>query len=123
MATTCTNESGGFVRCQKAGETAEWDTQTFLAHLAARGVPVGVGSAGCGEDDAGPFVRIHLPTGYDPTADVEAFVSPPNEFRQSKSYLRKRRQDIKAKTPAQRIATPANEQDLLALMNLIRSEG
>jgi hypothetical protein len=122
MATTCSNEADGFVRCQKAGEQDAWDTEALVAHLAARGVPIGPGGAGAGEDESGPFVRLHLPDGYDPTADIDAFTPAPNPYLAAVSYLKRRGRTIRAKTPAQRQAATLNENDLLALLTVFRAD-
>lgn len=123
MATTCVADTDprtpGFVTCRKAGETDAWDTDAFVAHLRSRGVPIGPGGVGCGEDVTGPFVRVHLPTGYDPTADVDTFSPPPNAYRTAVSYLKRRARTIKAIAPASRTTA---EKDLLALLIVLRSD-
>ncbi len=110
------------ILCRTTGETMPWDDRSLRGFLEGRGVPIGVGGIATGVDDAGPFVRCHLPTGYSPVADLDAYAPPSNPERTARGYLRQRWVEIRGKTPAQRAAATLNENDLYALLVMMRAD-
>lgn len=123
MATTCNAEANGMWLCRKAGETVPWDDQLVDTHLRSNGVNVGTGGVATGDDVLGPFVRVHVTDGVDPAPIVDTYNPPISKKRQAVKYLKDRYDQLEAKTVAQRAATPANENDLYAVLTVLRNGG
>lgn len=120
MAVTCVDDGNGMVLCRKAGETVDWDDGAVRAYLVGQGIAVGPGGVGCGTDATGPFVRVHLPGGGDPSAALDAYAPAANPVRTARRYLRQRVAAIKATDPSLRTT---GDRDLLALLTVMREDG
>lgn len=121
MAFTC-ERVGDFWECRDPDEAESWNAAAVGAHLAVRGHALGPGGIGVGivddgADDAVLLVRVDLPAGTNPAADLDAYAPPGSPQRAARLYLRGRAQAIRAKAPADRTTA---ERDLLAMATLLR---
>lgn len=118
-----------FKEYRRSGETAEWNVNEVEAYLRAQGFLIGPGGIATGLDvtngTPSAFVRADLdPNVPDATLTtaLDAFVPSPDPVRVARGYLLTRYRAIKAKTVQQRAAATLNENDLFALLTLLRQE-
>lgn len=102
---------------RRAGEVAGWDTDDVTAFLLGRGHVVGPGGVGCGVDGTAALVRADLER--DPSADLDAYVPPPDPVRAALKWLRQRTAAIRAKDPA---TWTVPEKDFMAIAAILRSD-
>lgn len=105
---------------RRAGENAEWNVEEVRAYLAGKGYVFGPGGIGTGVDG---LVRADIDANVPNetwTADLDAFTPSPDPVRIARNYLIGRYKAINPKTNQQRAQATLNENDLLALLTLLR---
>lgn len=118
-----------FKEYRRSGESAEWPVDDVESYLRGLGFLIGPGGIASGVDvvngTPSALIRVDLDANLPDealTTALDAFTPSADPVRTARGYLLTRMRAMRAKTATQRQAAPLNENDLFALLIVLKQD-